>query len=274
MKRFAPLVILAILVAAIGLALSVAPAPENELAPRATSTPDPSPPPVPAPSAPDKGEGLAAVERCAKADRYLFILFFNPEEEQTLAMQTAFEAATKTLANRAGAVQIDVGNPAEAGIVERFDAAYAPTPLVLALAPNGAVTGALSTTFKTEQLADAIVSPGMQTCLKAMQESKQVLLCFQNERTRSNQEALQGVHEYAGGPSCAETTEVVFVDPADPAEATLLERGKVPADADEAMTVLMTASGSFHGPLKGATTREMIVGLVNRACEDVCPPGG
>ena len=59
-------------------------------------------------------------------------------------------------------------------------------PLVLAVAPNGAVTGGFPTTFEKQQLVDAIATPSTQKCLKALQDGKLVFLCVQNGETKSN----------------------------------------------------------------------------------------
>src|SRR5208283_2699955 len=55
----------------------------------------------------------------------------------------------------------------------------APMPLVLAVAPNGAVTGAIPLKLTEAQVGQAFVSPIAAQCLKAVQSRKLVLLCVQ-----------------------------------------------------------------------------------------------
>ena len=50
-------------------------------------------------------------------------------------------------------------------------------PLVLAVAPNGAITGGFPLKLTEQDVAGAFVSPGTAGCLKAMQARKLVLLC-------------------------------------------------------------------------------------------------
>ena len=88
---------------------------------------------------------------------------------------------------RADSIAIRVTDPAEAGIVTRFGVSQAPMPLVLVLAPNGAVTASFPGKFTKEQLLGAFGTPSMERLLGALQQGKLALLCLQNGRTRGTQ---------------------------------------------------------------------------------------
>ena len=73
----------------------------------------------------------------------------------------------------------------------------APMPLVLAIAPNGAITGGFPTRFEEEQLLGAFATPGTQKVIKSLQEGKLVSdvdrAVFEESRIRIQSMAM--VHE-------------------------------------------------------------------------------
>ena len=83
------------------------------------------------------GQGLATMSRAAADNKYLFAFFWSSETEQTVAMRKVFAAATAKIADRALAVSIRVTDPAESGIVKKYDLDRAPMPLASAIAPSG-----------------------------------------------------------------------------------------------------------------------------------------
>jgi len=87
--------------------------------------------------------GAAAIEKAAKADKYLFVFFFDGEDSHTGAMKRVFEAAMAKMTDRADSIAVSVTDPAEKRLVNKFSVCGAPMPLVLAIAPTGAPTGNL-----------------------------------------------------------------------------------------------------------------------------------
>jgi hypothetical protein len=100
-------------------------------------------------------QALAAVARAAQAQRYLFVFFYKSDDESTRAMGDVFNRATRRVFDRADSIAVMTTNPAERGIVAKFGVDRAPMPLVLVLAPNGAITGSFHTTFTEDQLLQA-----------------------------------------------------------------------------------------------------------------------
>jgi len=75
-------------------------------------------------------------------------------------------------------VAVDIAGSGEAAIVNKYNLRAARMPVILAFAPNGAVTGAFrSADINEEKLKSAIASRGMQECMKALQDKKIVFVC-------------------------------------------------------------------------------------------------
>ena len=219
------------------------------------------------------GPGLVAITDAAQADKYLFVFFWKKEDDQTAAMKGVFEEAMKKVTDRARSAIVYTANPAEKGIVTKFDLQRAPMPLVLALASNGAVTGGFPIKFTEQELLEAFASPGSEKCMKALQENKLVLLCVQNGSTEFNEEAMRGVRDFQGDSRFGHATEVVMLDPADAAERSFLADLKIDPQGSEAVTAFIVPPGSVIAEFKGATDKEELISVLQQASTS-CGPGG
>ncbi len=227
------------------------------------------------------GKGMSAVENAAEHEKYLYILFYREDNEQTRSASNIVETTRRKVGRKAEWIAINAADPSEKEIVKKFNASRAPMPLVLAVAPNGAITGGFPREFDENQLKDAIVSKGAEQTLKALQDRKMVLLCAQNGATRNNVAAMRGVQDFKKDAQYARSTEIVTVDPSDPAEARFLSQLRVDPNIDEATTVFLTPPGQTVATYKGALQKNQLVaslqavksGRSGGGCGPVCPPG-
>lgn len=232
--------------------------------------------------------GKEALAKAASEKKYTFVFFYKPggaiagltgkdTSAQTAQMRPVFDAAMQKMADKALAAAVNVSDPKEKEIVKQFGVDRAPMPLVLAVAPNGAVTGGFPTKFTEEQLQNAFATPGMQECLKHLQSRKLVFLCFQNSKTKSNEAANKGVNEFKADPKFGQATEIVRVDPSDKAEQKLAADFKVDPKTPEAVTVFLAPPGSPLAVYTGATDKNAMVTKLTSAmssCGSGCGPGG
>lgn len=218
------------------------------------------------------GQGMAALQRTAANKQYLFIFFNNGQNEQTDAMWTVFHAALTKLAGRAEGVPVNISDPLEQAIVARFDVSRAPMPLVLVLAPNGAIMGGFPTKFEEAQLLGAFGTPAMEETLKGLQEKKLVLLCIQNPSTQQNDAAMYGVNELRADPQIGPAVQIVFANPADPNEGKLFTQLQVDPSLTVAQTVMLVPPGSPVGKFMGGTTKSMLTSKLQASGS--CGPGG
>ncbi len=228
---------------------------------------------------PSQGKGMAALERAAKADKYLFVFFWKANDRQSKAMYPLFTEAMGKMTDRADAVPINLAIRTEKPIVDKFDVSRSPMPLVLAVAPNGAVTRGFPRKFDEKQLQEAFVSPCTEKCLLAMQQSKLVVLCVQNEKTQFSQAALKGARDFKADVRFAKATEILTINPTDRTEAAFLTDLKVSPKTPTAVTVVLAPPGSPVATFTGAVTKDQIVAKVSAAksgpCADgKCGPGG
>ncbi len=174
------------------------------------------------------GKCAEAVEKAGKADKYVYALFYRENNEQVAAARSFAQSARKKISRKSEIVEINVADPTEQDIVNKYGTNRAPMPLVLVFAPNGAVMGG----FPTMQLADdarlveAVGCKASEQTLKALQRRNMVLLCVQNRKTSDNDGAMRGVEEFIKDPKYSATTAVVKADPSDPVVAKFIEPGR------------------------------------------------
>jgi hypothetical protein len=222
----------------------------------------------------ESGKGMAAIKQASEANKYLFLFFSKSDDDQTLALRKVFDATMEKVADRAQWIAVNVTDSSEKAIVAKFDLGRAPMPLVLAVAPNGAITGGFPKKFEEKELLEAFVSPVMQKVMKHLQDKRLVLVCVQNDKTKSNDAAMQGVRDFKADKRFVSATEIVMLDPADPAETAFLADMKIDPKTEEAMTIFLAPPGSAIAEYKGATDKEEMASTLQKASSSGCGSGG
>ena len=180
-------------------------------------------------------------------------------------MKGVFQAAMAKMTDRADSMTINVADPAEKPIVDKFCARGAPMPMVLAIAPTGAAYPAFPKQFDEAQLQQAFVSPCTAKCMRAIQDRHTILICVQNDKTQFNEEAMQGVKAFKADPQYGKATEIIMLDPADKAEQHFLTDLQVDPRTTTAVTVLVTPPGAPVARFTGAVTEEQITAKIKEA---------
>jgi hypothetical protein len=216
--------------------------------------------------------GSAAIENAAKQNKYLFILFFEKEDEPAVAMKDVFPKAMAKINDRADSITINIADSAEKSLVDKFGVRGAPMPIVLAIAPTGAPTKAFPKKLGENQLQEAFVSPCTAKCMKAIWDRRSILICVQNDKTQSNAEAMEGVKAFKADPQYTKGIEIVLLNPADKAEQSFLKDLEVDPKTTQAVTLLVTPPGAPVARFAGAVTKDQIETAVKQA-QSNCGPG-
>jgi hypothetical protein len=219
------------------------------------------------------GKGMAAIKQAADAGKYIFMFFSKTDDDQTLAMRKVFDKTMEKVADRAQWIAVSTNDSSEKAIVAKFDLGRAPMPLVLAMAPNGAITGGFPNKCEEQQLLNAFATPVTEKVMKQLQDNKLVFVCVQNGKTKSNDAAMQGVRDFKADARFASATEIVMLDPTDSAEASFLADMKVDPKTEEAMTVFLAPPGSAIAEYKGATDKTELVATLQKASSGSCAGG-
>ncbi len=220
--------------------------------------------------------GVAAIDSAAHSGKHLFIFLWKADDEQSRSMFGVFQSTMKKWTESADSIELQITDPNEKPLVDRFGLSRAPMPMVLALAPNGAVTKGFPIKFDEKQLREGFVSPCTAKCLKALQERKLVLVCIQNERTQFAQAAMNASLAFKADARFEKATEIVVLNPEDRAEGTFLRDLKVDPRSPQAVTIILAPPGQPVASFVGSLTKEQIVAKIQAGpCADgKCGPNG
>jgi hypothetical protein len=216
----------------------------------------------------------AAMDKAAAAGKYVFVFFWREKNQQSDKAWSVFKPAADKLADSADVVSIQITNPAERQIVDRYGVSRAPMPLVLAIAPCGAITKGFTKTFDEKQLRTAFVSPCTELCLKALQGRKLVLVCVVDQANPQDPVMVpQAAEDFKADAKFARATEIVLVNARDDGEAALLRDFQIDPRAPMPVIVFLAPPGAMVGKFDRNATKQQLVAKLTSAQSGCCPGG-
>lgn len=185
--------------------------------------------------------------------KFTYYYFWRENSAPAKEGLRALKTSLSTHSEKASYVTVNVNDPEQRELVEKFKVGRSPMPLVLAVAPNGAVTGASTNGVNPEWVSQTLVTPRMTQCMKSMQSGKLVVLCVYGSDKR---ETPPGVRDFVADPHFQQRTAVHSLDTTDPAEQRFLRELQIPTEASDVTTVVMMAPpgvlvGKFPGNVSG-----------------------
>ncbi len=208
-----------------------------------------------------ESRSAAAIARAGRNNRFLFLMFIGGDGERVAAMKDSLARGIAALGEKVDTAFIDAGDPAESEIVRKYGiGSRGGLPMVLALAPNGVVTGGYPGTLSSEQLARAIsVSPLVLKILKPLQEQKIALVALQNATTKFNEESWTGVSEFANDPNYQDMVSTIKADPAAAGSQEFLKQCQLVSPPTEATVVVVLPPGRIGSVLTGKLTKNDVL---------------
>lgn len=211
----------------------------------------------------------SSVASAAKPSRFQFLLFWNESSPQTQQIAETLKTAAAKRPERLEWSAVNVRDPANAAIVEQYQVSRVPMPMVLCVAPNGAVTGAYVRQFNEAAVERSLVTPLMADVTKALQDKKIVLLHVKPAATSSLPAAAT---EFVADPAFHARTTIMSLVLTDPAEKRFLDDMKVTAgDVGESMLVVMAPPGVLVGKFPANVTKDQVAAQLHAAgkcCDD------
>ena len=191
----------------------------------------------------------------ASIEQPKFTYYYFWRENSTTANEGLRALKTNLAAHsvKASYIAINVNDPDQQELVARFKVGRSPMPLVLAVAPNGAVTGASTTAVTPEWVSQTLVTPRMTQCMKSMQSGKLVVLCVHG--SEQGQTPL-GVRQFISDPHFQQRTAIHSMQTTDPAEQRFVKELGISSESSDATTVVIMAPpgvlvGKFPGNVSG-----------------------
>jgi hypothetical protein len=225
--------------------------------------------PASAETTPVRLDAAQVLADAADAGTYTFLLFHKDRGPATKAMLGTLEHGLASLGDRAILTEVDVRDPAHKALVDRFKVSRSPMPLVVAVAPNGAITGVFASTISQSQVKGALVTPKMAECMKSMQQGRLVFVCVS---TTPGAELPQGVRDFQADPQFKGRADVVSFQLDDPGEADFLKQLKIdPRTVKTSTTAFLAPPAVLVGKYGPAATKNDMAGDLHAAgkcCND------
>ncbi len=217
--------------------------------------------------------GAKSIAEAEKAGKMLFMYFHDGAEMPANDLAASFTKLMETEGASASYVFIDRKDEKEKSLVARFQLDRLPMPLILALAPNGAVTAGFPANMaNSTTVSQAFVSKVEMEVLVRLQQGKLILLCVQNASSEKREEAMAGIKEYIADPTIASLTEIITVDPKESSEGAFFEKLRVTPD-NQAQTVMLIPPGTIAGMFKGAVSALDLKSAFQAATRPTCGSG-
>lgn len=223
---------------------------------------------VGAQSAPAGSQAQLMLSTAATEQKYTFLVFYKDNDSATRAMAQVVKSGVESRGDRATWTYVNVANPVEKTLVDRFGVSRAPMPLTVAVAPNGAMTKLTPSAITDQQIEQSFVTPAMAHCMKSMQDGRLVLVCIQ-----SNPQPVipPGVKDFANDPEFKNRIAVVPVHAGNPAEAELVRQLEADSVTKGATTVFLAPPGVLVGKFGPTVTKDQLAVALHKAgqcCDD------
>jgi hypothetical protein len=214
-------------------------------------------------------DAVQVLDAAAENDSFTFLLFYKDRGSATQSMRRTLERGLTPLGERATMAEVDVRDPAQKAVVDRFKVSRSPMPLVVAVAANGAITGVFASTISESQIQGALVTPKMAECMKAMQHGRMVFVCVS---AAPDAELPQGVRDFQADPQFQGRADVVSFPVDDPSEADFLKQLKIdPRTVKTSTTAFLAPPAVLVGKYGPAATKNQMAGDLHAAgkcCND------
>jgi hypothetical protein len=201
--------------------------------------------------------------------KFKFILFWKEDNAATRGMADGLQKAIAQRADRAEWTSVNVKDAAQRAIVERYRVERAPMPIVLCIAPNGAITGGITRQISDAAVDGALVTPGMAEAAKAIQEKRIVVIQVKRDAATP---LPAGAATFMAEPDFAARTTAIGIVLDDPAESRFLAEMKIkPEEVVDSQLVILAPPGALVGKFPAGVTRDQIVGALHAAgkcCND------
>lgn len=218
---------------------------------------------------PQSSQAEATLEKSATDGKYTFLVFYKANDAATQSVAATLKEGLAIHHENAVGAYVNIVSPTDKALVDRFDVSRAPMPMIVAVAPNGAITGMFTQKLSAELIENAFVTPTMSRCMKSLQEGKLVFVSVQGS---SKAPALASLKDFQADPHFKDRLANYSMLAADSAETKFLKQMQIdPATAKGTTTVLLAPPGVLVGKFNEFATKDEIAAAIAKAgkcCDD------
>lgn len=215
-----------------------------------------------------------AIEKASKDGQFLMLTFYEKSDPAFKEMSDVIKKFIKSKKNKVNFYNAKISKKPNQELADKYGVLKSHLPIVLVLAPNGAITGGFPNKVTTEKLKQCTsVSDLVLKTLKPLQEQKIVLVALQNKSTKFNAQSLKGVKDFASDPQYSKFTDVVVADPAALGSADFIKQSRLISPLTEATVVVLLPPGQIGKVLTGKLTKADVLGALQSCTSGGCGSG-
>lgn len=201
--------------------------------------------------------------------KFTFYLFWKENNAATQAMASTLKSSLPQKPQKTEWTAVNVTDPANKELVERYKVSRAPMPMVMCVASNGAITGAIPDRINDQTINKLLVTPTMTECMKALQAGKLVLVHVRADDTAA---VPQGAIDFVSDPAFQNRTAMVSFRRDDPNEKRFLTDMQLDEKAvNGSVVTLLAPPGVLVGKYNEVATKDQIAADLHAAgkcCDD------
>lgn len=210
-----------------------------------------------------------AIGEASEGNRYIYLVFYKQNDSRSEEMKQVAAQAQQQVSAKADVAYIDVADESEKALIEKCGIDQASIPIVLVMAPNGAIVAGFPETVTSDDLTNAFVSPKTAEIIKATQDQKVIYLYVANTGMMYYQENLGTIQATAAKYIKEGYSQITVVDPDDKGEAALLEQCRVSTPVSEPNLLIL-----YRGYIVGTLTGEIDEQTLLQTTQGGCGGGG
>jgi hypothetical protein len=201
--------------------------------------------------------------------KFTFMLFFKENDAATQSMAEGLKGALSTRMQRAEWTSVNVNDASQRAVVDRYHVDRAPMPMVLCVAPNGAVMGAIPRQISDQAVEHPMATPAMTEATKALQEKRFAVIHLKPDPRLP---LPAGAAALMADPMFRDRTTEVDLVVGDAEEARFLREMEIrPETVTDSMVVILAPPGVLVGKFPSTATEEQIAEAIHAAgkcCND------
>ncbi len=216
-----------------------------------------------------------AIAEASAAGKFLGLVFYETQDAPLAAMSSAVETFNRTSKKKITIYKAKPSDPANQEIAGKYGVQGAgDLPLILVIAPNGAITGGFPKTVTADQLKQSVgVSDLMLKTIKPLQEQKVALVALQNATTKFNAESWAGVSDFANDANYKQLVAAIKADPSAAGSREFMKQCQLISPLSEATVVVLMPPGKIAKILNGKVTKDDILKALQSCAAGSCKPG-
>ncbi|MFW5828907.1 MAG: hypothetical protein ACOCXA_01485 [Planctomycetota bacterium] len=212
-------------------------------------------------------DASAALAAARERQAYTALYVHHGPEQPAGDLWESYEAvlADDAFPDEVASAVLDLADEQQAALIDELGLEGIDAPVVLLVAPNGAITGGNAEEVDIGMIRSGLVPALDQAIILAFQRQRGVLLCIGIGDAAADEPAQAGVDAALSQAVVSGSFDKIAVPPGMAGRDALLANLRLPAQPEQPITMLLMPPGRIAGLIHGPTERDAIFGLIARA---------